>query len=193
MLPILVLSLFTFKFTLAVPSDEACSLLADYTQSQLRNISPLLEYSANTLETTPEFRARDIIATRQSTSPQTTNYLNAVSDALSQIGVATGSSSDQFRTELTQACGEGRTNKRSEVVELEVRQSNAPLLRQVYGSLSNVARYSRYDYDDSLDDLLGGLLDAIGDLLEEILDAVDGLLDGLGLGGLLDDLLDGLL
>ncbi|KAJ0420262.1 hypothetical protein BJY00DRAFT_313201 [Aspergillus carlsbadensis] len=190
MLTLLFLPLSLFTFTLAVPSHEACGLLADYTQNQLTNISPLLQYTATSLESSNE--PRDLLSARQSKSPEVTNYLNALSDALAQIGFATGSSSDQFRSEITQACGDDASRKRSEFVDLEVRQDTAPLLHQVYSSLSVVVDYSRR-HRDGLDGLLGGLLDSVGDLLEGVLDAVGDLLDGLGLGGLLDDLLDALL
>ncbi|KAL3446085.1 hypothetical protein BJX65DRAFT_309324 [Aspergillus insuetus] len=183
MLSILLLSLFTF--TLAVPTQEACSLLAAYTQNQLTNISPLLEYAANSLEISNENEARSLIITRQTKSPEITNYLNALSDALTQIGIATGEASNQFLTEITQACRDGASSrKRNENGEHEVSQEvgqdkpQASLVQQVYASISVVINYSRRHHD-GLVGLLGGLLDSVGNLLEEVLDAVGDLLDGL--------------
>jgi hypothetical protein len=167
MLSILFLSLFTF--TLAVPSQEACVLLAAYTQNQLTNIFPLLQYTASSLEASNE--PRDLISPRQSKSQELTNYLNALSDALTQIGIATGSASEQFLSEITQACGDSASTQRSERVDLEVRQDKAPLVHQVYASLSVVINYSRRHHD-GLAGLLGGLLDSVGNLLGELLDAV---------------------
>ncbi|KAL2785598.1 hypothetical protein BJX66DRAFT_342969 [Aspergillus keveii] len=196
MLLMLLLSLFTFTFTLAVPTQQACSLLAAYTQNQLTNISPLLEYAANSLEASNENgnEPRDRAwSTRQSKSPEITNYLNALSDALTQIGIATGEASNQFLEEITQACRDGaESRKRSEGGEHEVDQEvdaevdqevgqdkpRASLVQQVYASISVVINYSRRHHDD-LDGLLGGLLDSVGSFLEEVLDAVGDLLDGL--------------
>jgi hypothetical protein len=190
MLPVLLFSLFTFTFTLAVPTQEACSLLAAYTQNQLTNISPLLEYAANSLEASNENEngneARGLISPRQSIkSPEITNYLNTLSDALTQIGIATGEASNQFLEEITQACRDGaNSRKRNEVsehegdeeadqeVDQEVGQDKrqGSLVQQVYASISVVINYSRNH--DGLDGLLGGLLDSVDNLLEELLDAV---------------------
>ncbi|KAL3485354.1 hypothetical protein BJX62DRAFT_243001 [Aspergillus germanicus] len=195
MIPILLLSLFTFTFTLAVPTQEACSLLAAYTQNQLTNISPLLQYAANSLEASNENgkETRDIVRPRQSKSPEITNYLNALSDALTQIGIATGEASNQFLEEITEACrddadsrkrSEGGEHEDDEEADQEVDQEvgqdkpHASLVQQVYASISVVINYSRRHHD-GLDGLLGGLLDSVGSLLEEVLDAVGDLLDGL--------------
>ncbi|KAL4860485.1 hypothetical protein BDV12DRAFT_205003 [Aspergillus spectabilis] len=136
MLPVLLLSLFTF--TLA---------------NQLTNISPLLEYAANSLEASNENgnEPRDrALSTRQSKSPEITNYLNALSDALTQIGIATGEASNQFLEEITQACHDGAdSRKRSEggdhevdeeadqEVDQEVGQDKpqGSLVQQVYASI----------------------------------------------------------
>jgi hypothetical protein len=191
MLPVLLFSLFTFTFTLAVPTQEACSLLAAYTQNQLTNISPLLEYAANSLEASNENEngneARGLISRRQSIkSPEITNYLNTLSDALTQIGIATGEASNQFLEEITQACRDGaNSRKRDNVGEHEGDEEadqeadqevghdkpQGSLVQQVYASISVVINYSRRHHD-GLDRLLGGLLDSVGNLLEELLDAV---------------------
>ncbi|KAL2833866.1 hypothetical protein BDW59DRAFT_156667 [Aspergillus cavernicola] len=171
-----------FSYTLAAPSSDFCDLIATYAQNQLTNISPLLEHTANSLDSTD---------TRTSVN----NYLNSVSDALTQIHGATGSSADQFRREITQGCAADATSskvKKDDNGIVSIR-TDASLVRQVYAALADVSRQSRSGGDDGLGGLLDGLLGTMGELLEEILEAVDNLLDGLGLGDLLDGLLEDLL
>lgn len=160
--------LFLFSFTLAAPSDEACDLIATYTQNQLSNISPLLAYSANSLENS---------GTQSNARTSTTNYLNAAADALSQIDTATGPSSDQFRREITQACrqGSGNSKMKKDNVYLAARRDDAVLVRQVYGSLAEVSRQSPHGETDGLGGILDGLLGTVGNILDELLKAVDNL------------------
>jgi hypothetical protein len=128
MLTILFLSL--FSFTLAVPSQEECDLLADYAQPQLSSISPFLQYTADSIE----IYNNDLVNAGQDEDPEVTSYLDALSNLLTQIDLATGSSSDPFRAELTQNCGPNPLSRRW---GLDVDDMSG-IVNPVYTSVSSV-------------------------------------------------------
>ncbi|KAL2824181.1 hypothetical protein BJY01DRAFT_167844 [Aspergillus pseudoustus] len=166
MLSILLLSLFTFALAAAPSAQDICSVEADNAQNQLRIVAPVLQYAATTFE-----NAR---SEQGDSSPQVTNYLNAIADALAQINLATGSSSDQFRSEVTRACTASSSNNNNNAKKrgaIQARQVDQGIADFLYTTLTALA--------DALDPVTGDLGELLAQVVGLVLDLLRSVLAGL--------------